>query len=286
MTKKVLAIVVIYNPRLEQLVSNINRYIENVDALFLWRNSALSEDDLNYLITGVKCPEKISFRGDEKNCGIPYALNHAIRYAEDNSYDYLLTMDQDSEWVNFCDYIEYIRNRCDLHSIYGPIVIPKENKNNTFISSLEIVKKNYVITSGAVYPVGIFRVIGIFDETFFIDAVDEEICLRALKYNIGTYQIKGAYLEQSFGERTEHFLMGKKTITPNYSAFRYYFIVRNHLWLIRSKYIDNKYKKEMLINYVLSPIYKVVLFEKNKIKKVVAIFRGIFDGVFGRRQVN
>lgn len=35
----------------------------------------------------------------------------------------------------------------------------------------------------------------------------------------------------------------------------------------------------MLRNYVVSPIIKVILFEKNKSKKIQAILRGIMEGI-------
>ena len=61
--------------------------------------------------------------------------------------------------------------------------LEKENKKEVieFLKNKSVSMVDYVITSGAVYKMEMFNTIGEFKESYFIDAVDEEICYRAKK---------------------------------------------------------------------------------------------------------
>ena len=64
------------------------------------------------------------------------------------------------------------------------------------------------------------------------------------------------------------FFSKKKIGVSNYSAFIYYYIIRNHIWLTKCSYVTKKEKKSIKHNYVIMPFLKVILFEKNKINKI------------------
>lgn len=92
----ILSIIVTYFPEKELLEKNINAIIHSVDKVLIWENTPSDQRDKYRFFN----EEKVKYCGDGVN-SISHALNYAWRYAQDNGYDYLLTMDQDSCFVDF-----------------------------------------------------------------------------------------------------------------------------------------------------------------------------------------
>ena len=278
--KDILGVVIIYNPNVEELIYNINQYIGNISKLIIWENSTLDNNEKKEIISGVLNSEKIVFEGNGENIGISKALNAILNKSYVSNYKFLLTMDQDSEWLNFREYLGVIERNLNKFKIFGPhIVNLYANENNELIKEDKIEKCDFVITSGAIYNMDLFSKIGGFDDEYFIDAVDEEICYRARKYGYSTGCIMQANLGQHFGEYKTKKIFGKTIAYSNYSPFRDYYIVRNHIWLVKSGLLKNEEKKLMLWNYVIAFTFKVLLFEKDKSVKINAIFKGFKDGI-------
>ena len=282
--KGILGVVVIYNPNIDKLIQNINRYIRNISALIIWQNSSLSDANRNKILHDCENSEKIIFDGSGLNQGLDRAFNSALDIAIKEGYPWLLTMDQDSTWVNFEEYILCVQScNDDSIGIFGPqtinvydkqSLVPENQKTNFIV--------DYVISSGALYTVDKLKYIGGFVSDYFIDAIDEEVCYRAQSFGIKTTIIGCAYLKQEFGEYCKKTFLGKTIASSNYSSFRYYHIVRNHLWLAKSGYVTGRAREVMLRNYVISPIIKVILLEENKGRKIQAMLKGIIEGILKR----
>ena len=277
-----LGIVVTFNPDIQVLISNINKYIVNVAKLIVWQNSVIDVQEKNTIVKGCKDSYKILFLGNQTNLGMSHALNEGLKYAINNGYQYYLTMDQDSVWRDFKSFLSYLNEISDSSvSVGGPSIINLYS-SNLFANSNDCVyrTKDYVITSGAIYSVKMLQTIGGFQEDYFIDAVDEEICYRARSFGYKTVQITKSELGQYFGNYSETKIFGKPIACSNYTPFRYYYIARNHIWLIKSGYLNKREAKLVRHNYVFMPLLKVVLLETNKAKKIIAIIKGLSDGIF------
>ncbi len=277
---RILAIVVLYNPDISEVLANINRYIVEVDTLIIWLNSVINIEIKRQILDELKSYDVI-FQGDGTNRGLSIALNYAVSFAKKNMYKYLMTMDQDSYWINIQDYFMQIfeteLNEKDI-GIFGPYVITDVSERNDTICNYNQYP-DHVITSGTVYLTEIFDVLSGFNEEYFIDAIDEEICLRASKFGFKTKIMNKGKLLQKFGNPTKCKFLYKYIYTPNYSAFRYFYIVRNHIWLLHSDLLNKKQKRKVLRWYIINPFVKVLLFEDNKVKKMQSIFCAIYEGV-------
>ena len=109
MNKKILGIVVIYKPNINKLISNINKYIDDISYLIIWENSTLLRSEKNLIIDNCINSEKIIFAGNGINQGLSIAFNYALDKANKCRYEYLMTMDQDSEWINFSNYLSKLK---------------------------------------------------------------------------------------------------------------------------------------------------------------------------------
>lgn len=284
MKKKIIGIVVVYEPNINKLICNINKYISDISCLIIWENSAISKLEKKHIIDNCVNCEKITFAGNGDNQGLGVAFNYALDIAIRYKYEFLMTMDQDSEWINFSKYLFRINQISDYKiGIFGPTVVNvfDECRLEKNLKKDEISYAEFVISSGAIYRVDVLSTLGGFADEYFIDAIDEEICFRACAHGFDTVCVHSSFLLQEFGAYKKRRILGKNFATSNYSPFRYYHITRNHLWLAKSKYVNKSQKKIMIYNYVLSPIIKV-FFEKDTIKKLIAIFKGIVDGLYKR----
>lgn len=266
-TKKILAIIVTYYPEKELLERNIHAFIGHVDKVLIWENTP-SPDKLQYRY--VK-HEKVEYYGDGIN-SISRALNFAWKYANDNGYDYLLTMDQDSYFENFDKYLE---KTVFCESAPEGIWTPQMNGEEM---TKEYEAIDIPITSGMLASLQIVNTIGGWNESYTIASVDDEFYLQAHLCNIKKYKVKDASLLQRFGITQVVTVLGHKLELRNYSPQRLYDIYRNNIILIR-KYPSIDYLRKNFFHYWLKAIILVFLFEKQRFSKTYHILRGILSGL-------
>lgn len=267
---KILAVVVTYYPEEKLLKKDINAFINYVDKVLIWENTP-EIDKLSFRF--IHDDKIIKYCGDGVN-SISHALNYAWRYAKENGYDYLLTMDQDSCFMRFDYYFnQTVQNKKTPKGIYSPHIVGTE------INS-DFEEINMPITSGMLIPVYYINMIGGWDETFKIDSVDDEFCLHAHSLGIKTYAVKGAMMNQRFGEPETRNVCGHTINLRNYTPDRLYFIYKNNIILIR-RYPQLSYIKDNFINVWIKQIVWL-FFEKNTIRKLLSVFKGCIIGLVVR----
>ena len=135
----ILAIIVAYNPDRDLLERNIASFAPYVSKILIWRNSLFDLSDIRLSrsagssvsvaagsgVAGSVELGKIEICGDGANAGIGKALNYAVDYARRGGYTHLLTMDQDSVWENFQEFlggVEEYEASGKGPGLYGPAV--------------------------------------------------------------------------------------------------------------------------------------------------------------------
>ena len=264
---RILAIVVTYYPEKELLERNVRAFIDHVDKVLIWENTP-SPDKLDYRFIE---HEKVEYYGDGIN-SISRALNYAWEYANDYGFDYLLTMDQDSYFENFGNYVgKTVLNPEAPEGIWTP-QINGESVSGDF-EEIEI-----PITSGMLASVKIVNTIGGWNESYTIASVDDEFFLLAHQCKIKKYKVNEASLIQRFGTTQVVTVFGHRMELRNYGPQRLYDIYRNNFILIR-EYPEIDYLRKNFFHYWLKAIVLVFLFEKQRFSKTAAIFRGIVSGL-------
>ena len=271
---KMFGIVVYYQFDLEEFSSNVNSYIKHLHHLVIWFNSRVSDDDLERFKSSM-ISSNYSIEIAEVNSGLSEPYNYALTLAEKKDCRFLVTMDQDS---SFPDFGSYYHQAIRIFETNGSTFAVGPEINGTSSFPVEVVEVDHVISSGAIYDVEKLKRIGGFNDRFFIDALDEEVCYKAALNHFKTFKIKGCVLVHHFGEKKVHKLFGKEITTSNYSPTRYYYITRNHVWLLRNIYISLYLRKCIKHNYLYMPLVKVLLFEDCKVQKLCSIIKGFMDG--------
>lgn len=270
-TMKILAIIVTYYPSKRLLVKNVRSFVDNVDKLLIWENTP---QETKYSYRFIEESEKIQYCGENENKGISYALNFAWQYAKRNGYDYLLTMDQDSYWAFFDDFLYSVKKFVaggEL-GIWAPCHSPVYVEDEYLLS-------DHVITSGTLVPISILDVVGGYNTDFFVDGIDVDLCYRASEAGYKSYYVNNCFLIQRFGDRVSKCIFFRIVNSSNYSPFRLYGILRNHIIIMRKYNIVSSLRKRIIGIYIIRFTIKILLVEKNKWEKIKAILSGIYDGI-------
>lgn len=283
---KLLVLTVFYNPD-RKAYENLSHYLRYIDELLIWDNtpedshSAKVSEDLSQ-IYGPEYLNKIKVLGLGENKGLSFAYNKGIEYAIMNGYTHIMTMDQDSVWLGFAEFKEFANAYFDskADAILGPVV----NENCT-IEEIRMVPS--LINSGALYPLRIIERMGRYCERFLVDAIDVEFCYRAHRHEIPVLIIGGhGSLIQEFGKCEYFKFRGRNWYCTNYSPFRLYGIARNHMLVSRlyPEQEDNKYRLWNV--YIKQYTIAIILEEKNKIRKLLALYKGLVSGLLTNKSIN
>ena len=269
---KILAIFVIYNPDISLLHRNIGAVYEYVDSIIVWDNSS----ETNFAPAFLN-KEKVKYINKGINLGLSKAYNYAWKYAKENEFSHLLTMDQDSTFEDFGLYLSDIKkaNEVAIFVPYVEHIVFKKLKS-------DIQEVDTAINSGALIPIEILKATNGYYEDFLLDMVDEEFFqhARALGYKI--LKLKNHRLIHCFGNSKEIRLFHKHICwNVGYSPKRIYGICRNRMIVFHKYHLP---KKDMFI-YIFRDFknfVKMFLFESNKLIKSKAYLYGYFDGIFNK----
>lgn len=268
---KLLAVVVLYYPNINETISFIDRYINDVDKLILWINTP-EVDKLEIPILS-QHQNKTLIMGTGKNEGIGYALNKGIEWALNNGFSHILTMDQDScfEKGHFKKYRNFI-SLCNENNIlvYCPRLATIHKSLNTSLIDLK-----FTITSGSIINLSLFKIVGLFREDFFIDGIDTEYSIRGRSLGYRTVMINNCILKQRFGEAR---ISKWGFMSSDYNAFRTYHMVRNHIIIWKLYPLLFSFNDAFKI-YVFQRSIKIILSEDNKLIKLKAMYFGINHGL-------
>lgn len=267
MEYRILAIVIVYKPDLPLLKRNITAFKNDVDCLIIWNNSPEFCDEKTFEFESVK----ILYHTEGHNVGISKALNYAWIYARKNKYDYLLTMDQDSVWVNFKGFLNKVFSFENPNNIFGP--------EYDFREEVKFREYEYRITSGMFLSIDILNAIGGYCKNFMVDGVDVELCYRAREHGYRVYNISGSTIEHHAGSHLICNFLGYRFISDGYSPFRIYGIICNHLMIFKRYKVGWRAFYYIIKHYYIMMPIKILLGENDKKKKLTAYIKGICDGI-------
>lgn len=264
------AVIVFYNPSEENVkyISDIENYI---DKLYVVDNS---DDD----IFRIESSDKINYIKLCENKGIAYALNLGAEKAICDEFRYLLTLDQDTkiniETIN--EMKKYLMNNKDekvgLISPYQDIGC---DNNESLKNDVEDVIE--VMTSGNIIDLEIYKKINGFKDWLFIDCVDTDYCMNLHKHGYRVLRLNYLRVKHELGCLVVHRLLKKNYPCFNHNPIRRYYIVRNNLYI--KKMYDDIFPEycNKLIRIQKGQVKRIIVFEKQKIKKLKMMHKGYKD---------
>ena len=270
---RVFAGIVSFNPDIDRLRQNIESISPQVEEVVIFDNGSREKQHIIELFT------KIIFLKSKENVGIAVALNRMLEWGEENSYQWMISLDQDS--VCHERFVEEMRPYLTITENIGiaaPVIVDRNigvvghNPENKWS------EVRTCITSGSFNNITAWRNVDGYDESMFIDSVDFEYCYRLRKNGYKVIQVREIQLLHELGDSNKKRFLFWHVDVNGHSAFRKYYIAQNnvyyplkhHLWL---HFIRGNFRNLWLL-------IVVTLYEDNKKEKRKAIRRGWRDGTY------
>lgn len=279
MNNKVCASIITYNID-EKIIEVVNSIINQVDNVVIVDNGSNSKTI--EILNELSRKEKIKIVFNDENIGIAKALNRGIKYAEENGFEWILTLDHDS----ICEE-SMIYNMFTAIEDYNPkhqiaILTPKvfEINKKEFISQKYNAEYLYsevddCIQSGSLIKIDTFKKIGLFNEKLFIYHVDFDFCQRIFQQGLKIIQCNNALLYHEEGYKIHKNIFGISVYYNNYSSIAIYYITRNTIYM--SKKYSITYIKRIIKEFV-----HIILFDTSRKEKIKYLIKGLKDGLFNK----
>jgi rhamnosyltransferase len=280
--------IILYNPDIKEIIANIQSYISHLDKLIVVDNSDNTAKNIEEILNNA-FEHKIIYINNNHNLGIATALNIACDRAIELGYDWILTMDQDSKFINFDDYVKCLSglyNQDDL-AIIGANTQWNPVESLPDKASCEYEEKFLLITSANFLNLKLFNTIGRFEDKLFIDMVDHDYCMKANSLNYKIYYFKNIMVQHNLGNLFQRKNIFTKKIRKKieHSPQRAYYITRNFLytWKKYSKQFPKEFNLLKTLNILfIHEITKILIYEDQKSKKIYAKFIGLFHFLIGK----
>ncbi len=277
---KVAACVVLYNPE-DDVFENIASYIENVALLFIVDNSTSHNKQLIKKLQNSFA--NIEYINNNDNLGIATALNIGCNKALEEGYEWILTMDQDSKFINFTDYLACLESLKNTQNI--AILSANTNYNEEMALPAQPIcnyeEKFSAITSANLLNLKLFEKIGKFEDKLFIDLVDYDYCIKAQLHNFKVLYFPNIFVKHALGTvfLRKNLFTKKMRAKREHNPQRTYYFARNYLYL--SKKFGKDFPKELNILKIINILFvhevtKILLYEDQKLAKLHAKFLGLF----------
>lgn len=298
---KVVAYVTAYKDKtaLHKCIEAINTQDYQVRKIVVVDNSPvalLGEDEENILVW---------FYPD--NIGISGGLSKMMFWAKNRSYDFVWMFDQDSiPSTNCLTQLIQAYDRLVIDRSVG-IVAPTPIDHRTqrivepacFVNDrfrgVELPRNGQIrecdspITSGSLLWLNTLDTVSPPDVRLIIDGIDLDYGLRLRQAGYGNFLIPQATMSHNFGSPRTLCFLGRQRVFQTYSAFRYFYICRNHTYLEMS-FSQGVYKLTCSlrrIKFLCSQIFWLLLVAEfgecaeSKPKKIWACLRGTYHGFCG-----
>lgn len=271
---RIIAGVVTYNPDCERFQDCIKAILAQIAHIYVFDNGSKNIEQIETVLS--QYGNCVTLYKNKKNAGIAFALAKIMDYAFDKKYEWVLTMDQDS--ILQCGVIkEYLSaiKKCTNAGMFTCLIKDRNYSDEKYEQQKEFVREvKYCITSGALTNVKAYRETQGYDESFFIDCVDFDICysLREIDYKIFRINYVGLLHEVGRGEN-KNFLW-KRIVIYHEKPLRIYYLTRN------TKRMYKKHKNFSLLQMIkkeLSILLRILLYEDNRTDKIKMFVKGIKD---------
>ncbi|ARK10406.1 glycosyltransferase family 2 protein [Fibrella sp. ES10-3-2-2] len=273
---RIAGVVVLYQSP-PSCLDSIRTYWHQVEKLYIIDNSPVAIDWIADL--GPDRPT-ISYSHFGTNLGIATALNVAAKAAIADQFDYLLTMDDDSQAP--ADMITRMKTylaqtNTDRLGVLAPRHVLSTAPSNV-PAPTEAHSVLTTMTSGNLLKLAVYQQVGPFLDSLFIDVVDHEYYLRLRKNNYQVIELPWVELTHRLGAQKQR--LGLRFVSHN--PTRNYYLVRNSIFVANLyRHIEPSYLVYAL-KIVLIETAKAALLEDKPTERLRAIFQGLADGFRGR----
>ena len=266
----ILAVVVSFNGR-GKTVRTVEALLGHVGHVLVVDNASDSSSIAH--LKSLEWHSDVSIHFLEHNCGISFALNHAIRIAHEQRYRWLLTMDQDSliDGAMLEEFQAAVMRNPAWACLTPTLVFEGREIDRGCDEAV-----GYAITSGNLVRMDVFDKIGLYDEDMFVDQLDFDFSLRVRKAGFGIYRVAKATLYHELGDAgVPRAFLGR--FHTFHSPLRRYYSYRNYLLLAKRHARDFPGFIVKLAIVHLLQLVTIAMYGRDRVRSFIFIWRGVLD---------
>jgi rhamnosyltransferase len=276
------AVVVTYHPG-PVVLDNVRRLSEQVDQIFVVDNGSAGAS--LQVVEALENTPGVQVIRNSTNLGIATALNLGIRAALQTGAEWIANFDQDSSVTdNYFNDLFRAYEMCPQAKCVGMIVPRGWSEAVTKVIRLITPTWGFVLqanTSGSLIKREVFESVGFYDDDFFIDFVDIDFCLRLKKHGFRVLKAMQVELHHELGSKQTRNLLGFKISFRDHTSWRYYYMMRNRLFVHRRYYAVSPLWVCADIGWFFYGSAQLCL-EHDRRKKLKAMCAGLRDALRGR----
>ena len=220
-----------------------------------------------------------------ENVGLAAALNRGIERADPGA-DVLLLLDQDSAVPD--ELVSTLRALLDADpAIVIATPAPWDEVTHRYLDPrasrrAEVADLAVAITSGMVIRRSALSDVGPLRSDFFVDCVDQDLCLRMRRHGWRVVQDRRVLLPHSLGDTRWHGWGPLRLRATHHPTWRLYWVARNGVILARENWRAEPAWSAVSLGLLVYWAVTVLLFEPPRRSRLHALVRGALDGWAGR----
>ena len=227
---------------------------------------------------------------NDENIGLAAALNIGVELGLSNDATLIHTFDQDSIVdPAYAESMQRIYNECGDQKVIVGCNYWNAHKKRPLVTADKLapsrkwINAKTVITSGMTLSAEIYRNIGPFDNSYFIDSIDHEYCLRAKKQGVSIRLNVELLITQTIGisdhENTNRF----RRFSYQHSTIRIYYKSRNALLTIKKYFLSEPIWCCKHLGGLCLELVEIIIHERHPVQKLKHFTLGIYHGLLDRR---
>ncbi len=278
------AVIVSYYPD-DGFASRVARIAGQVEKVFLVDNATTGA--ARHAVEAAARHAGVELLRNAKNLGVAGGLNAGLAKALKAGFEWAILFDQDSlpepKLANKLLGLWRTLPVQGMPAVLGSNYIDPHRHHPALrcAEGEQYCEQKAVIISGTLLSLSAWKAIGPFREEFFMDLVDTDFCYRARRLGYAVYAACEPLMQHAVGHASSHSFLGRRIWVSNHPAWRRYLMTRNSmilqaeqgdsgsLWLLRA--LMKQFKKSL----------HVLLYERDGLAKVNAMWRGVRDGIRG-----
>lgn len=264
----IVAGIVTYNPDLDRLRENVESISSQVEKVIIFDNGSKNQEEIKKIHK-----DEVVLITSPENIGIAAALNRLMQRSRDLGATWMLSLDQDSVCPDsFCVEMSHYLEREPDFGIVAPVIVDRNIGIVGHNPDKEYESVRTCITSGAFTKIKVWKEIGGYDESMFIDSVDFEFCYRVRQAGYKVVQVRDVQLLHEIGKSEKRKFIFWTVDVKNHTAFRKYYIARNNVYYPLKHHLWLHFIRGNLRN--IGQVLIILLFENNKIEKIKCVCTG------------
>lgn len=261
-----IAVIVSYFPREDALHSVVMAVLPQVAQVVIVDNGSpagtqtyiedIPAGNVNWLMLG-------------RNFGIAKAQNAGIEWARIHNATHVILLDQDSVpspnmVTDLLDVHQKLSAQGKRVAAVGPRFLDSDSGSlSSFVrfgllglkqigcmNDSQYVEVDVLLASGSLISISILDDVGGMDESLFIDYVDTEWILRAKGKGYLSFGACRAFMTHTLGESRRRLWFLRWRYIPIHKPFRFYYIFRNSILLMRREGVNKDWRRCELISLV------------------------------------